>query len=138
MVSKSSLCHRPQPGHVKGALKNAGLSGPAEKTAARAKTHVIHIWSDDRLIAPRPKSASGEATRLGVQERLVVQYSGNHGRFHDLETLLALAISFQPGDGFVFQFIGEGQKEKACGRTIILDFAAVPLFLKLCAQGKAR
>ena len=97
---------------LEGALKNAGLLGTAEETAARARTHVIHIWSDDRLIAPRPKSASGEATRLGVQERLVVQYSGNHGRFHDLETLLALAISFQPGDGFVFQFIGEGQKKK--------------------------
>jgi glycosyltransferase involved in cell wall biosynthesis len=47
-----------------------------------------------------------------VQGRLVVQYSGNHGRFHDLETLLALATSFQPDDGFVFQFIGEGQKKR--------------------------
>ena len=97
---------------LEGALKNAGLLGTPGETAARAKTRVIHVWSDDRLIAPRPKSASTEATRLGVQERLVVQYSGNHGRFHDLETLLALAASFQPDDGFVFQFIGEGQKKR--------------------------
>jgi glycosyltransferase involved in cell wall biosynthesis len=97
---------------LEGALKNARLLGTAEEEAARARTHVIHVWSDDRLIAPRPKSGSTEASRLGVQERLVVQYSGNHGRFHDIETLLALAASFQPDDGFVFQFIGEGQKKK--------------------------
>jgi colanic acid biosynthesis glycosyl transferase WcaI len=97
---------------LEGALKNAGLSGTAEETAARAKTHIVHVWSDDRLIVPSPKSASVEAARLGVQERLVVQYSGNHGRFHDIETLLALAGSFQAEDGFIFQFIGEGQKKR--------------------------
>ncbi len=95
-----------------GALANADLLGNAEEPAARAKTHVIPVWSDDRLIAPRPKAASAQATRLGVQECLVIQYSGNHGRFHDIETLLALAARFQAGDGFVFQFIGEGQKKK--------------------------
>ncbi len=97
---------------LEGALKNADLSGAAEEAAARAKTHIVHVWSDDRLIVPILKSASIEAARLGVQDRLVVQYSGNHGRFHDIETLLALAASFQPDDGFVFQFIGEGQKKK--------------------------
>jgi glycosyltransferase involved in cell wall biosynthesis len=97
---------------LEGALKNAGLSGTAEEAAARAKTHIVHVWSDDRLIVPTAKSSSAEAARLGVQDRLVVQYSGNHGRFHDIETLLALVATFQPDDGFTFQFIGEGQKKK--------------------------
>jgi glycosyltransferase involved in cell wall biosynthesis len=97
---------------LEGALKNADLLGAVEESAARAKTHTIHMWADDRLISPRPKAASAEATRLQVQQCLVVQYSGNHGRFHDIESLLALAASFQWGDGFVFQFIGEGQKKK--------------------------
>ena len=97
---------------LEGALKNAGLLGTPAEAAARAKTQVIHVWSDDRLINPVPKSASAEATRLGVQERFVVQYSGNHGRFHDIETLLGLALSFAPEDGVTFQFIGEGQKKK--------------------------
>lgn len=97
---------------VEGALKNANLPGTSAEAAARAKTHVIHVWSDDRLINPGPKSASTEATRLGVQDRFVVQYSGNHGRFHDIETLLGLALSISPQAGFVFQFIGEGQKKK--------------------------
>lgn len=97
---------------LEGALSNANLPGTPEETAARAKTHVIHVWADDRVIAPRPKAASIEAARLRVTDRFVVQYSGNHGRFHDLETLLQLAESFAPGEGFVFQFIGEGQKKK--------------------------
>lgn len=97
---------------LEGALKNAGLLGTVEEAAARIKTHIIHVWSDDRLIVPRPKSTSTETVRLGVQDQFVVQYSGNHGRFHDIETLLALAASFQPDDGFVFQFIGQGQKKK--------------------------
>jgi glycosyltransferase involved in cell wall biosynthesis len=100
------------PDMLEGAIKNAGLLGSADETAARAKTQTIHVWSDDRMIVPRPKSSSTEASRLGVQEKLVVQYSGNHGRFHDIETLLALARSFQSVDSIIFQFIGEGQKKK--------------------------
>jgi glycosyltransferase involved in cell wall biosynthesis len=49
---------------------------------------------------------------LGVENKFVVQYSGNHGRFHDIETLLGMAESFPPNEGVVFQFIGEGQKKK--------------------------
>jgi len=97
---------------LEGALQNANLRGPEAEAPARAKTHIIHVWSDDRLINPQLKSASTEAARLGVQERFVVQYSGNHGRFHDLESLLKLAASFDSADGFVFQFIGEGQKKQ--------------------------
>lgn len=97
---------------LEGALKSACLQGTAEEAAARSKTHVIHVWSDDRLINPVPKLASAEALRLGVRDRFVVQYSGNHGRFHDIETLLGLALSFDPDDGLTFQFIGEGQKKR--------------------------
>ena len=97
---------------LEGALQNANLLGTSKEAPTRAKTHVIHVWSDDRVILPQPKSASTEAVRLGVRERFVVQYSGNHGRFHDLESLLNLAGSFKADDGFVFQFIGEGQKKK--------------------------
>ena len=97
---------------LEGALKNANLLGSAGEAAARAKTHVIHVWSDDRLINAVPKSASSEANRLGVRDKFVVQYSGNHGRFHDIETVLALACSFGPDEGLAFQFIGEGQKKK--------------------------
>jgi glycosyltransferase involved in cell wall biosynthesis len=100
------------PDMLKGALKNAGLLGTTMEDTARAKTRIIHVWSDDRSIVPRLKQDSTEAARLKVLNQFVVQYSGNHGRFHDIETLLDLAGTFGPSDDFVFQFIGEGQKKK--------------------------
>ena len=103
---------------LEGALKNANLLGTAGEAQARAKTHVIHVWSDDRLIQAQPKSTSTEARRLGVEQKFVVQYSGNHGRFHDIEFLLQLARSFLAEEGVVFQFIGEGQKKKLVNEAL--------------------
>jgi glycosyltransferase involved in cell wall biosynthesis len=112
---------------LEGALKNANLLRTKHEMAARAKTRIIHVWSDDRMITPRPKPTSREARRLGVVNQFVVQYSGNHGRFHDIETLLALVETFCPTDGFVFQFIGEGQKKKLVEQRIASQGAS-PLY----------
>jgi glycosyltransferase involved in cell wall biosynthesis len=97
---------------VEGAIRNANLAGTPDEPACRAKTGIIHVWSDDRLICPIPKAASREARRLGVMDRFVVQYSGNCGRFHDIETLLAIAKSLASDERVLFQFIGEGQKKR--------------------------
>lgn len=102
---------------LEGALRNANLTGKADQPACRAKTHVIHVWSDDRIINLKPKSASSEAHRLGVRDRLVIQYSGNHGRFHDIETLLGIVKTFANDQRFAFQFIGEGHK-----KTLVDDY----------------
>ena len=108
------------PEMVEGSLKNANLLGNAGESAARAKTHVIHVWSDDRVIKAQPKSASTEAKRLGVMDKFVVQYSGNHGRFHDIETVWGIVQSFDPDEGVVFQFIGEGQKKRMIAERLKL------------------
>lgn len=97
---------------LEGAIKNANLAGTADEAAARAKTRIIHVWADDRVITPLAKTESTEAARLGVRDRFVVQYSGNHGRFHDIETLVGIAGAFAADEGVVFQFIGEGQKKR--------------------------
>lgn len=96
---------------LEGAIQNANLAGTAAEAACRAKTSLIHVWSDDRLICPTPKSESREARRLGVGDRFVVQYSGNHGRFHDIETLLGIVRPLANDERFAFQFVGEGQKK---------------------------
>jgi glycosyltransferase involved in cell wall biosynthesis len=94
-----------------GALENADVAGTPLEAECRARTHIIHVWSDDRMIEPKAKEESSEAKRLGVVDRFVVQYSGNHGRFHDIETLLEIARLLREESGIVFQFIGEGQKK---------------------------
>ncbi len=99
-----------------GALENADVAGTPQEAECRARTHIIHVWSDDRMIEPKSKAESSEAKRLGVVNRFVVQYSGNHGRFHDIETLLEIARLLREESGIIFQFIGEGQKKNLVSR----------------------
>jgi glycosyltransferase involved in cell wall biosynthesis len=94
-----------------GAVDNANYTRTPRESIARDRIHVIPLWADLAWVKPMPKSRSTEAARLGVGDKLVVQYSGNHGRFHDLETLVGTAAGFGESDGVEFQFIGEGQKK---------------------------
>lgn len=95
-----------------GAISNANLIGHKFENECRKKTHIIHVWSDDRIIKPKSKAESDAAKRFGVTNKLVLQYSGNHGRFHDIESILKLAEIYSNDERVVFQFIGEGFKKK--------------------------
>ena len=95
---------------LEGAIDNAKIRGAKFEEQARNKTFTIHIWADDRLIKPIPKEQSSEAVNLNVTKKFVVQYSGNHGRFHDIETIIEIASKINDED-VVFQFIGEGYKK---------------------------
>ncbi len=97
---------------LEGAIENANLKGTGYEKDCRNKTHIIHVWSDDRVIKPKLKQESEAAKELGVLNKLVVQYSGNHGRFHDIESILDIVNSFADEDSITFQFIGEGFKKK--------------------------
>lgn len=96
---------------LNGAIENADLLGKKYERECREKTHIIHVWSDDRIIKPTLKSCSSETKRLDLNEKFVVQYSGNHGRFHDVETLLAIVDKLREDKNIIFQFIGEGFKK---------------------------
>jgi glycosyltransferase involved in cell wall biosynthesis len=104
---------------LEGALDNASISGTKYEPRCRAKTHVIHVWSDDRIISPMSKVDSKLAEKFGVKDKLVIQYSGNHGRFHDIETILKIVEKMSSNQKVIFQFIGEGYKKK-----LVNDFYA--------------
>src|SRR5205085_2807579 len=97
---------------LEGAMENAKLNGTKNEKECRDKTHIIHVWSDDRLIKPIKKADSIMAKELDVVDKFVIQYSGNHGRFHDIETLLGITKALDGNDKVVFQYIGEGYKKK--------------------------
>jgi glycosyltransferase involved in cell wall biosynthesis len=100
-----------------GAIDNANLNGHKKEMEYRQKTHIIHVWSDDRIISPIPKSQSKETLRLGALNKFVIQYSGNHGRFHDIETLLGITKALKGREELLFQFIGEGYK-----KSLVIDY----------------
>lgn len=70
---------------------------------------VIHNWAVEQAL-PGDRVHNPFARELGVEQFFTVQYSGNFGRLHDLDTLLraAMVLRHQP---LRFVFIGGGAKE---------------------------
>lgn len=86
-----------------------GMAGHLhEEGVAPANTSVIANWAPQGL-APQPASA-GEALRAewGLQGQFVIAYSGNLGRVHDLDSILALAGELRPEPKITLLLIGGG------------------------------
>jgi len=69
---------------------------------------VIENWSDSEFISPMPASASELRAQLGLQEKVVVGYSGNMGRAHEYETILNAATALRDDKEVCFLMIGGG------------------------------
>ena len=77
------------------------------------KIAVIHSWADPHQIVPRPKQDNWFAQEHHLVDKFTVLYSGNIGRCHDMETILAAADELQ-GEAIQFVFIGNGARHQAC------------------------
>lgn len=103
-------------------LRNRSLQGAAMNVAigegmrqrlldlgvAPARVAVVHNWSYDERIRPLAAAANPLRLEWGLADRFVVGYSGNLGRAHELETLLAAAELLRERADVVFLFIGGG------------------------------
>ena len=75
--------------------------------------HVIHNWTDDQQITP-VRQADNPLRRLwGLQDKFVVGYSGNLGRAHEFDTLLAASEQLRTDPRIIFLFIGGGHRMEA-------------------------
>lgn len=82
---------------------------------------VIHNWTDDRSIAPGEGLGADLRRSWGfAEDDLVVGYSGNLGRAHDLDTLVEAAALLQAeGDSRIrFLFIGGGHLRASLDQVI--------------------
>jgi colanic acid biosynthesis glycosyl transferase WcaI len=70
--------------------------------------HIIHNWTDDKEIAPLRAADNPFRHLWGLQDKFVVGYSGNLGRAHEFETLLAASRRLRTHPHIVFLFIGGG------------------------------
>ncbi|MGK7924196.1 MAG: glycosyltransferase family 4 protein [Spirulina sp.] len=77
------------------------------------KVSVIPSWADPEAIVPRRKQDNWFARQFGTSDRFTVQYSGNLGRCHDLDTILTAAELLRD-DPIQFLFIGHGAQLPAC------------------------
>jgi glycosyltransferase involved in cell wall biosynthesis len=79
--------------------------------AAKPPIDVIHNWADGEYIKPLPKDANSFLKSIGLESKFVVQYSGNHGLFHKLETIILSAEKCVDPE-IAFLFIGDGGKKQ--------------------------
>ena len=71
---------------------------------------VISNWTDDDKIAPLDPTWNPLRCEWGLEDRFVIGYSGNLGRAHEFETLLAAAERLRHIRGITFLFIGGGHQ----------------------------
>jgi len=76
------------------------------------KIQMIHVWSDDRIIKKIPKDKNPFIERWNLKGKFVVLYSGNMGRFHDMETVMEVAKEMIDYKDIIFVFVGEGHKKE--------------------------
>jgi colanic acid biosynthesis glycosyl transferase WcaI len=100
------------------------LIGPRmrEYIAARgitdSKLCVIENWADGEAIRPKETLASALRARLDLDGRFVVCYSGNLGRAHEFDTLLAAAAALRGEPDYFFLIIGGGAKMDALKQAV--------------------
>jgi glycosyltransferase involved in cell wall biosynthesis len=87
---------------------------PAHKVA------VIENWSDGAVVAPFLSAESELRRRLDLGNALVVGYSGNLGRAHDVDTLLSAARLLHDEHDVVFLMVGGGNKMQELQRQVPL------------------
>jgi glycosyltransferase involved in cell wall biosynthesis len=85
-----------------------------------AQLCVIENWADADLIKPKAAGASALRARLGFTNELIVSYSGNLGRAHEFDTLLAAAQIVQSDPSIIFLIVGGGAKMEAL-RTAVQE-----------------
>ncbi|MHB8138234.1 MAG: glycosyltransferase family 4 protein [Smithellaceae bacterium] len=82
------------------------------------KISLITHWADCDEIRPLPRDRNALLSRLGIMDKFVIQYSGNMGRTHDLESLIRCAKILHQQSGIHFLFVGSGAKESWLRKSV--------------------
>jgi len=86
--------------------------------AATDKIQVIHNWCDDEKITPVRNADNPLRRKWGLEDKFVVGYSGNLGRAHEFDTLLAASERLRHDPRIVFIFIGGGHRMDELERIV--------------------
>ena len=78
----------------------------------RTKFHYVPHWSVVEIEAPLEFSETQLSQRLGLGEKFVVQYSGNMGLWHDINTIVRAAETLREHPEVHFLMIGGGRRRE--------------------------
>lgn len=119
-------------------LAGGNLGGRADRIV------VIPNWGAVDTVRPLARDANPLLESLGIADRFVVQYMGNMGRTHGVDTVAAAAERLRGEAGLHFLFIGWGARkaplermvaERALDRVTVLgpcSRAEVPIYANAC------
>jgi glycosyltransferase involved in cell wall biosynthesis len=79
-----------------------------QKRDVTEKLTILPPWPHEDVLETVPRDQNPFIKRHGLQEKLVVMYSGNHSIASPLTTLLDAALQLQGDPRFCFMFIGGG------------------------------
>ncbi len=77
-----------------------------------AKVVTIPNWADLHEVRPSPADGARMLSAHGLAGKFVVQYAGNMGRTHDLESLVEAARALAGDERFHFLLLGGGAKAR--------------------------
>lgn len=77
------------------------------------KITIIENWADINQISLIDKEVCPIVKKHKLKDQFIVQYSGNHGRTHDLISLVKAAEILKDKEDISFLFIGSGSGKKA-------------------------
>ncbi|MCX6924752.1 MAG: glycosyltransferase family 4 protein [Verrucomicrobia bacterium] len=79
-------------------------------------------WSVFQAAEAVPAEKTRMADKLGLQGKLVVQYSGNMGLWHDIESIVKAAAKLQGHAGIHFLMVGDGVR-RAKGQQLAVQLS---------------
>jgi colanic acid biosynthesis glycosyl transferase WcaI len=85
---------------------------------AADRVHTIANWCDDAELRPVAPTDNPLRRQWGLAGRFVVGYSGNLGRAHEFDTVLAAAERLRTDERIVFLLIGGGARFDDLGRRV--------------------
>lgn len=83
-----------------------------------ARIAIIPNWGDLDEIVPLPRGANPFVAANAIDAPCVIQFSGNIGRTHDVETILAAARRLRDRRDIAFVFVGYGGKTGAVAEAV--------------------
>jgi glycosyltransferase involved in cell wall biosynthesis len=86
--------------------------------APSSRVHVITNWCHDEEIRPVAPSENPLRQAWGLAGQFVLGYSGNLGRAHEFQTVLAAAERLRNEPHFIFLMIGGGKRFEELARAV--------------------
>jgi colanic acid biosynthesis glycosyl transferase WcaI len=85
----------------------------------RERIQVVANWAPSGLGPPETGAVAALRQAWGLAGKFVVSYSGNFGRVHDLEAVLAVAAALADEAAIVFLFVGGGAQRRALQARVV-------------------